>query len=78
MFAARTLDPSTNEKFRLKLDSYQAATGIDDVKKDEIWNKTMKNSKISIFCSGFELEGTFQSFIQNPKIQMKKSWQDME
>ena len=44
--SARTLDLSRKEEFRLKLDSYQAATGIADVKKDEIWNKTMKNSKL--------------------------------
>ena len=44
--SARTLYPSTKEELRLKLDSYQAQTGIDDAKKDQIWKKTMMNSKI--------------------------------
>ena len=48
---ARTIDPTSKKELKLKLDKYQAATGIDDAKKDEIWTKTVKNSKILTFCS---------------------------
>ena len=50
---ARTIDPTSKKELKLKLDQYQAATGIDDAKKDEIWTKTIKNSKILTFCSRF-------------------------
>merc|ERR1712126_261783 len=40
---AQTIDPTSKKDFKLKLDKYQAATGIDDAKKDEIWTKTIKN-----------------------------------
>ena len=39
--AARSLESSVKVDLQLKLDKYQVATGIDDEKKNEIWNKTM-------------------------------------
>ena len=39
--AARNLESSTTVDLQLKLDKYQAATGIDDFKRNEIWNKTI-------------------------------------
>ena len=44
--SARTLDPTSENDLKLKLGKYQTATGIDDAKKDEIWNAPMRNSKI--------------------------------
>ena len=41
--SSRTLDPAENRDFKSKLDQYQAATGIDDAKRDEIWNTTIEN-----------------------------------
>ena len=43
---SRTLKPTEIGDLGLKLrklDQYQAATGIDDAKRDEIWNTTMAN-----------------------------------
>ena len=46
--AARSLESSVKVDLQLKLDRYQVATGIDDEKKNEIWNKTMD---ISMFLT---------------------------
>merc|ERR1712131_455661 len=41
--SSRTLEPTENSDLESKLNQYQAATGIDDDKRNEIWNTTMKN-----------------------------------
>ena len=41
--SSRTLEPAESDDFESKLNQYQAATGIDDDKRNEIWNTTMKN-----------------------------------
>ena len=46
--AARIHESSRKVDLQLKLDKYQAATGIDNVKKNEIWNQTMDISKFQI------------------------------
>ena len=43
--SAQTFEPSSKAELESKLDSYQAATGIDDAQKDEIWNTAMDISK---------------------------------
>ena len=47
--SARTLEPSKNSEWKFKLDKYQAITGIDNDKKNEIWNITMNNSEFLTF-----------------------------
>ena len=68
--SARTLDPRSKKELKFKLDKYQAVTRIDDEQKDEIWNKTMKNSKIQSFCSGSDIYFEFYS----QTIMTTKSW----
>ena len=71
---SRSLGPSEKREFKLKLDKYQDATGIDDAKKEEIWNQTMKNSKISNLSLLVQYNFYFQSCIRNQKTQMKSLW----
>ena len=72
--SAQTLDPTSKKELKFKLDKYQAVTGIDDGQKDEIWNKTMKNSKIENFCRESDIYFEFYS----QTIMTTKSWLDME
>merc|ERR1712131_369675 len=41
--SSRTLETAGNGDLESKLNQYQAITGIDDDKRNEIWNTTMKN-----------------------------------
>ena len=74
MVSARTFDPTSKKELKFKLDKYQAVTGIDDGQKNEIWNKTTKNSKIESFCSASDIYFEFYS----QTIMTTKSWPDME
>ena len=40
---------SSQEDLKLKLDKYQALTGISDTERLGIWNKTMTNCKLRTF-----------------------------
>ena len=37
------------EEFRMKLDEYQQATGINDTTRDQIWSKTIPNGKLLVY-----------------------------
>ena len=67
--SARTLDPLQLKKLKLKLDKYQAATGIDDVKRDEILNKTIENSEILARISISKLNILLSSPSRSEKLQ---------
>ena len=67
--SARTLDPSQLKKIKFKLDKYQAATGIDDVKRDEILNKTIENSEILARISISKLNILLSSPSRSEKLQ---------
>ena len=66
--SAGTLDPTSENDLKLKLGKYQATTGIDDAKTDEIWKETMRNSKISIFYPVSNLISTFSSLSRIKKL----------
>ena len=36
------------EEFKMKLDEYQQATGINDTTRDQIWSKTIPNGKLLV------------------------------
>ena len=68
--AARKLEPTRKIDLQLKLDKYQAATGIDDLKKNEIWNKTMDIRKCQ--PNDFFKYILYQRTIRDPKTPKKK------
>ena len=66
--SSHTLGPAQNRDLESKLDQYQAATGIDDDKRNEIWTRTMDNCKYCIFLwifSSVETLIRLQSMIRN-------------
>ena len=44
--ALEILDNSKYGEFVRKLDEYQQATGINETTRDQIWSKTIQNSKL--------------------------------
>ena len=61
--SSRTLEPAESDDFESKLNQYQAATGIDDDKRNEIWNTTMKN------CTYFHFKNQELSDITGGPVQ---------
>ena len=52
-----TLDSSKYGEFVRKLDEYQQATGINETTRDQIWSKTIHNSKLLENSTGTPTRG---------------------